>query len=117
MNASRTFFRERRAQAVFKHGILSRYPVVFAAKTGWRGRPVAYLDGYAGRGEYEDGSPGSPLLLSEKAEGVAAFRDVTASTWRGTTRTSSTCRRSWPDAEGRETSSLRETCGTFCRKS
>jgi three-Cys-motif partner protein len=77
VSAGRDFFRERRAQAVFKHGILQRYPVVFAAKAGWGGRPVVFLDGYAGRGEYEDGSPGSPVLLSRTAARVADFRTVT----------------------------------------
>jgi three-Cys-motif partner protein len=67
LSGSQEFFRERRAQAVFKHGILTRYPVVFASKTGWSGRPVVFLDGYAGRGRYEDGSPGSPVLLAESA--------------------------------------------------
>lgn len=76
MSASRDFFRERKAQAVFKHGILSRYPVVFASKAGWNGRSVVFLDGYAGRGEYEDGSPGSPVLLSQRAARVGSFRTV-----------------------------------------
>lgn len=77
MSANEEFFRERKAQAVFKHGILSRYPVVFASKTGWGGRQVVFLDGYAGRGEYEDGSPGSPVLLARTAAKVGGFRDVT----------------------------------------
>lgn len=62
---------------MFKHGILSRYPVIFASKTGWGGRPVAFLDGYAGRGEYADGSPGSPTLLAATASKVGSFRGVT----------------------------------------
>lgn len=55
---------------MFKHGILSRYPVVFAAKTGSAspGNRVVFLDGYAGRGEYDDGQPGSPLPLSRAAD-------------------------------------------------
>jgi three-Cys-motif partner protein len=77
VSSNEEFFRERRAQAVFKHGILTRYPVVFASKTGWKGRPVVFLDGYAGRGEYEDGTPGSPALLAETATRVDSFRDVT----------------------------------------
>lgn len=77
MSASKEFFRERRAQAVLKHGILQRYPTIFASKTGARGRRVVLLDGYAGRGQYEDGSPGSPLLLARTAQRLADFRDVT----------------------------------------
>lgn len=68
MSDNRDFFRERRAQAVFKHGILSRYPGIFAFKTGVANRRVVFLDGYAGRGEYKDGSPGSPLLLAQSAQ-------------------------------------------------
>lgn len=77
MSDNEDFFRERRAQAVFKHGILLRYPTIFAAKTGIDDRRVVFLDGYAGRGEYEDGSPGSPLLLAGTATRMADFRNVT----------------------------------------
>ncbi|WP_406040549.1 three-Cys-motif partner protein TcmP [Micromonospora sp. NBC_00898] len=62
---------------MLKHGILKRYPVVFASKTG-QGNSIVFLDGYAGRGEYDDGEPGSPLLLSRCAEFVQGFRDVLA---------------------------------------
>ncbi|MFG2071704.1 three-Cys-motif partner protein TcmP [Nonomuraea maritima] len=78
MTANEDFFRERRAAAVFKHGILKRYPVVFASKAGSRvpDRRVIFVDGYAGRGEYDDGSPGSPLLLAQGAASVKEFRNV-----------------------------------------
>jgi len=63
------FFDRRQAAAVLKHGILKRYPVVFASKTGrWqdRGR-TAIIDAYAGPGQYDDGADGSPLLLTDVA--------------------------------------------------
>lgn len=76
MSANEDFFRSRKAAAVLKHGILKRYPVVFAAKTG-QANNVVFLDGYAGRGEYDDeGEEGSPLLLSRCADQVQAFRKV-----------------------------------------
>lgn len=76
--AGSEFFASKKSAAVFKHGILSRYPVVFASKTGANsdGNRVVFLDGYAGRGEYDDGQPGSPLLLSRCAEFVSGFRNV-----------------------------------------
>ncbi|WP_436758514.1 three-Cys-motif partner protein TcmP [Streptosporangium sp. V21-05] len=79
MTANEDFFREKRAAAVFKHGILKRYPPVFAAKAGFRVKDhrVVFVDGYAGRGRYEDGSPGSPLLLVRAAEFVKDYRNVT----------------------------------------
>lgn len=78
MASNEEFFRERRAAAVFKHGILSRYTVVFASKAGstTAGNRVVFLDGYAGPGRYEDGSDGSPLLLAQSAEFVGSYRDV-----------------------------------------
>jgi hypothetical protein len=51
MSWNANFFDAPRPQAVFKHAILSVYPVVFGSKLGSRW-PVAFLDGYAGRGEY-----------------------------------------------------------------
>lgn len=75
MSANEEFFHSKKAAAVLKHGILKRYPVVFASKTG-RLNPVVFLDGYAGPGEYRDGEPGSPLLLSRCAELVRGYRDV-----------------------------------------
>lgn len=79
MTANEDFFREKRAAAVFKHGILKRYPIVFAAKAGFRVKDhrVVFVDGYAGRGRYEDGSLGSPLLLVQAAEFVKKYRNVT----------------------------------------
>jgi three-Cys-motif partner protein len=77
MPSNAEFFAERRAAAAFKHGILKRYPVVFASKAGsvTAGR-VAFLDGYAGQGQYDDGSPGSPLLFVQAAQSLQSLRQV-----------------------------------------
>jgi hypothetical protein len=52
-----------------KHGILERYFPVCVGKTGSRspGRRVAYLDGFAGPGMHQDGTPGSPELALRTA--------------------------------------------------
>ena len=56
---------EQRAQSVFKHGILGRYVMPFAEMTGSKApdRRVVVLDGFAGRGRYPDGRPGSTELI------------------------------------------------------
>ncbi|MDQ4032260.1 MAG: three-Cys-motif partner protein TcmP [Actinomycetota bacterium] len=79
MSASEEFFAQQRTAAAFKHGILKRYPVVFAGKAGsiTSGR-VVFLDGYAGPGRYDDGSPGSPLLFVQAARRLGKLRKVTA---------------------------------------
>lgn len=82
MTANDRFFQTKQAAAVLKHGILARYPTVFASMTGSGsadGR-VVYLDGYAGPGRYEpegdaaEGAPGSPLIAIRTAETVKAWR-------------------------------------------
>lgn len=78
MPRNEDFFREKRAAAVFKHGILRRYAVVFASKAGSAtpGGRVVFLDGYAGPGKYDDGSSGSPLLFASSARSVERYRQV-----------------------------------------
>lgn len=68
------FFTSKNPQAVLKHGILTRYAHYFAGRAGRAtGGRVLLIDGYAGSGRYDDGSPGSPLLLAEQAERAKDF--------------------------------------------
>ncbi|TDU67110.1 three-Cys-motif partner protein TcmP [Streptomyces sp. KS 21] len=72
------FFGRKKPAAVLKHAILDKYVVPFASKVGKYapdGR-VVYLDGYAGPGRYEDGTPGSPALIFESAAAIAGFRKL-----------------------------------------
>jgi len=62
------FWEQQRLPGVFKHDLLCRYLPVFAGKTGSRARGVVYLDGYAGRGRYQDGSPASAERILQIAE-------------------------------------------------
>jgi len=76
MSASGAFFDGRNLQAVLKHGLLTRYAHYFAGRAGSASRSkVLFVDGYAGQGRYDDGNPGSPLLLAAAA-GQASFRKV-----------------------------------------
>ncbi|MGW4815195.1 three-Cys-motif partner protein TcmP [Kitasatospora cineracea] len=77
-DTSSPFFVSRKAAAVLKHAILRQYVVPFASKVGKyapNGR-VVYLDGYAGPGRYEDGTPGSPALILDSAASLAGFRQL-----------------------------------------
>ena len=63
------WFDERKPAAVLKHGILARYAYYFSGRAGRAtGNQVAFVDGYAGEGRYNDGNPGSPLLLVDEAQ-------------------------------------------------
>ncbi|MFJ3519877.1 three-Cys-motif partner protein TcmP [Streptomyces sp. NPDC090131] len=77
-DSSSPFFVSKKAAAVFKHEILRQYVVPFASKVG-RYAPdgrVVYVDGYAGPGRYEDGTPGSPALVLDSAARLADFRKL-----------------------------------------
>jgi hypothetical protein len=59
-----------RLPSVFKHTLLDRYVPQFGGMTGSRSeaRRVVYLDGFAGRGRYDDGSPASPERILRIAQ-------------------------------------------------
>lgn len=72
MAANKHFFGQQSPQAVLKHGILVRYAHYFAGPAGRAaGGRVAFIDGYAGEGRYEDGTHGSPLLIASQQEPLA----------------------------------------------
>lgn len=81
MAGNESFFTIRNAQAVLKHGLLGRYAHYFAGRAGKAANNrVAFIDGYAGAGRYEDGTPGSPLLLLDQASRAEKFgRDTVLS--------------------------------------
>ncbi|MEU4626901.1 three-Cys-motif partner protein TcmP [Actinoplanes sp. NPDC023801] len=61
---------QQRTQSVFKHKLLEDYVLPFAEMTGSKveGRRVVVVDGFAGRGRYPDGQPGSAELMLRTAE-------------------------------------------------
>lgn len=69
------FHKTKKSAAVLKHAILDQYATPFASKTGSRSvdHRVAFVDGYAGPGRYEDGSEGSGAMLLRKAREMAHF--------------------------------------------
>lgn len=73
-----SFWEKPQGAAIFKHAVLKAYAPTFASKTGsrWGNGHVAIVDGYAGPGAYEDGSPGSPEQILDVATSVTAKRVV-----------------------------------------
>ncbi len=54
-----------------KHELLEKYLRAWIPILGKRNPTIAYFDGFAGRGEYADGSPGSPILAMRLADELA----------------------------------------------
>ena len=62
--------RTKQSQSVYKHHVLKQYVLPYAAKTAsvCTPRRCVVVDGFAGRGRYEDGSPGSADTLMIEAQ-------------------------------------------------
>ena len=73
-----SFFASQKPAAVFKHGVLDSYVAPFIGKTGSTSRDhrVAFIDGYAGPGKYDDDTYGSPARAIELAREWAHNRRV-----------------------------------------
>jgi three-Cys-motif partner protein len=62
------YWEDQALPSVLKHDLLRRYLPIFAGRTGSKSNDVVYLDGYAGRGRYDNGTPGSAELILKIAE-------------------------------------------------
>lgn len=72
------FFVSKKAAAVFKHKLLQTYFPKFAGKAGSTeaDRRLVYVDTHAGRGAYDDGTAGSPLLVAQDVAGMQRLRRI-----------------------------------------
>lgn len=66
----------QKATSVFKHEILRQYNSAFLAKVASRsdGHRVMVVDGFAGRGRFDDGKPGSAELFMHAAAGLSGVK-------------------------------------------
>ena len=66
------------AQSIFKHAIIKHYLSPFLAMAGSTsdGRRLVVMDGFAGRGRYANGSPGSAELILRAVEKLRESRTV-----------------------------------------
>jgi three-Cys-motif partner protein len=72
------YWQEQGLPSVFKHTLLDKYVPQFAGMTGSRAtaRRVVFLDGFTGRGRYQDGSPASAERILRIAQNQGESRTV-----------------------------------------
>ena len=72
------FWAARKRAAEFKHDVVRHQLGAFTGKTGSRApdQRVAFLDGYAGPGAYENKDPGSPMIAVTVAMGLRKIRNL-----------------------------------------
>lgn len=66
--ADKSFFSVKKSWSKKKDQILTYYLKPYLAKVVTLRKPVVLVDGFAGRGYFEDGEPGSPILLCQHAK-------------------------------------------------
>ncbi|OZM70660.1 hypothetical protein CFN78_23510 [Amycolatopsis antarctica] len=78
MGSDDPFFVSKQASAVFKHKLLKTYFPKFVGKAGSTeaDRRLAYVDTHAGRGAYDDGTAGSPLLVAQDVSEMQKLRRI-----------------------------------------
>ncbi len=59
------FFERPKPRSALKHAVLSKYLHPWLSILGRRHKRLWVVDGFAGAGEYDDGTPGSPLLAAK----------------------------------------------------
>lgn len=65
MSTSNSFFKEKRAWSRIKDELLQAYLVPYLAKVSRTQRPILVADCFAGKGRFDNGEPGSPLIIVE----------------------------------------------------
>jgi three-Cys-motif partner protein len=66
------FFSGKRPWSRIKDQVLGNYMPPYLAKVAKLGRRIILVDAFAGPGRFEDGAEGSPLMICQAAERVAA---------------------------------------------
>lgn len=56
------FFVEKKSWSKVKDELLGCYLTPYVAKILYTYKPIAYVDCFAGKGKFDDGNPGSPLI-------------------------------------------------------
>jgi three-Cys-motif partner protein len=67
------FFNSPQTWSKRKHRLLSKYLVPFSSKVGSRSPEIFCVDAFAGKGKYENGDDGSPLLMARIADECAQW--------------------------------------------
>lgn len=68
------FFKKKKEWSIIKDELLGCYLKPYTAKIIHTHKPLVYVDCFAGKGKFDDGNPGSPLIALE------IFKDTMAST-------------------------------------
>jgi three-Cys-motif partner protein len=70
MGQTKNFFKEKKSWSVVKDRILDYYLAPYTSKILRTGKPIVFCDCFAGKGKFDDGEIGSPLIIAEHIRSV-----------------------------------------------
>lgn len=70
MGSTENFFKEKKKWSILKDIVLDYYLKPYIIKLLSAGRPLVIIDCFAGKGRFEDGNIGSPMLIIKQIEEV-----------------------------------------------
>lgn len=76
MSSNRNFFAKKKDWSMIKDQLLAAYLVPYLTKVSHMGGRVLVADCFAGKGRFDDGSGGSPLLIADSVRGLFGERAV-----------------------------------------
>lgn len=66
MTDTTNFFKDKKPWSKYKDSILGYYLTPYIAKILYTKRPVSIIDCFAGKGRFEDGEEGSPIIIAKQ---------------------------------------------------
>jgi three-Cys-motif partner protein len=66
MGQTKNFFKEKKSWSVVKDRVLDYYLKPYISKVLRTGKPIVICDCFAGKGKFDDGEYGSPLIIAEQ---------------------------------------------------
>lgn len=70
MGATENFFAKKRKWSIIKDNILQWYLTPYISKILYTQKPLVLVDCFAGKGKFDDGEDGSPLIIAKKIQAV-----------------------------------------------
>lgn len=68
MSNTSSFFKTKKRWSVYKDKLLANYLPLYLSKILATGRDTLFIDGFAGKGRFDDGTDGSPIIIRDKIE-------------------------------------------------
>lgn len=72
MSNTSNFFKTKKRWSIYKDKLLENYLPLYLSKILATGRDTLFIDGFAGKGKFDDGTDGSPIIIRDKIEQACA---------------------------------------------